>query len=107
MNLLAKFLNLFRRRKLEAEMSDEMRHHLEEQTRRNVQAGMPLPEAAHAAQRTFGGVEQIKEHCRDERVGGFAWIGHAWSDLGYAARVLRKNPGFSSVAILTLGLSMG
>src|SRR4030095_3749186 len=65
---------LFRREKLDAEMSEEIRAHLELQTVENLARGLPPNEARYAARRSFGGVEQIKEHCRDERVRGFVWL---------------------------------
>ena len=56
---------VFRRRKTETEMAEEIRLHLELQTEQNLAAGMDPDEACYAALRKFGGVEQIKERCRD------------------------------------------
>ncbi|HYW82346.1 MAG TPA: permease prefix domain 1-containing protein, partial [Spirochaetia bacterium] len=63
---------LFRRRKIESELSDEIRTHLEMMTEANIAAGMSPEEAHYAARRQFGGVEQIKERYRDQR--GIPWI---------------------------------
>jgi hypothetical protein len=69
MTLLRKLRALFRKEKLDSEMSEELRLHLELQTRENIACGMLPDEARYAAQRSFGGVEQIKERARDERAG--------------------------------------
>src|SRR4051812_2695775 len=107
MNLLRKLRALFRREKLEREMSEEMRAHLELQTQQNVARGMSADEARYAARRTFGGVEQLKEQCRDERRRGWVWLEHLAQDLRYAGGSLRRNPVFTATAVLTLVLGLG
>src|SRR5688500_4940853 len=105
MTLLRKLRALFRREKLDAEMTEEMRLHLEQRTRENVAGGMSPDDARYAALRRFGGVEQTKEIVREQR--GFLWLEQLWQDLRHGARGLRKNPGFALVAILTLTLGIG
>jgi len=105
MKLLRKLHGLLRRRKIDKEMSEEMRLHLELQTERNIAAGMDPDEARYAARREFGGVEQIKERCRDQR--GWVWLEQTMHDFRYAVRSLKRNPGFTVTAVLTLALGIG
>jgi hypothetical protein len=96
---------LFRRSRVENGLDQEIRFHLEQQTAKNIRAGMSPAQARRAALLRFGGVEQIKEATRDEFRAG--WLEDAGRDFRYGARVLLRAPGFAAVSILTLGLGVG
>jgi putative ABC transport system permease protein len=103
--LASRLVGLFRRRNLEAEMAEEMRQHLERRTQEKIADGLTPDEARYAAQREFGGIAQVQEQCRDER--HFVWLEQTFRDVYFAVRSLRKNPGFTAVAVLTLALGIG
>jgi predicted permease len=96
---------LFLRGGLDRELEEEMRFHLERQIELNVAGGMDAEEARFAALRSFGGLQQSKERCREAR--GVRLLEDLWQDMRYGWQMLRRNAGFTIVAVLSLGLGIG
>ncbi len=102
--LLLRMKSLFSRSRVEQELDEEMRYHLERQIQVDIAGGMTPEDARYAALRSIKDIEQRKEECRDTR--GLNLIENAGQDFRYAIRQLRKNPEFACTAIFVLALGM-
>ena len=104
-DLLYRLRAIFRRGRMESELSEELQFHFERQVEVFLEQGCPPGEARRRARLLFGGLEQVKEDCRDAR--GTVFLDTLWQDLRYAARVLAKTPGFAATAVLSMAVGVG
>lgn len=96
---------LFRRSAVEGELDDELRFHVDQQVEKYVRAGLTRSEADRQTRLAFGGVEQVKDECREAR--GLAAAEALAQDVRHALRLWGKNPGFALAAVTAIGLGIG
>src|SRR3989442_4090936 len=94
--------SMFRTARMERELDEEFKYHLEREIEERIATGLTPQEARYAALRAMGAIEQSREQCRDVRL--LNWLDDLLKDLCFALRLLAKRPGFTTVVIVSLGL---
>ena len=103
-DLLFRLRAVLRRRRVEDELDDELRFHFEREVEKLMRSGLDRQEASRRARLAVGGLDQVKEECREAR--GVAGLEFAVQDLRHALRGLRRNPGLTVLGTLMLALGM-
>jgi hypothetical protein len=104
-DLYIRLRSLFRRASVESELNEELRFHRDRQVEKYIQSGLTYEEATRRFRLEFGGLDQVKEECRDAR--GVTFLETLAQDIRYALRTFRRSPVFTVTVIVTLAVGIG
>lgn len=104
-DLVYRLRALFRRKRVDAEMDEELAYHLDREAEKYGRMGARPEEAARQARVALAGTEQVRQQCREAR--GIKAFEDVMQDISYGARVLRKSPGVTAMILLSLGIGIG
>ncbi len=102
---MSRFFNLFRKKRLDRQMDEEFEFHLDQLAAQLMNSGITRHQALREARRQFGSLQSVREVYRDQQ--GVPWLADLFADLRHGLRLMKRNRGFSTIAVLTMAIGIG